>query len=177
MKNKLLKTHFKTVSFILGLSVFVLLSGFDAHAQVFNNTENKQAAAPTRPTWKQNGNVNIKKVENKTSEHNEEEIMLFMSNFRISTGLSGQISCSMKFHVYNNLKNKISNISYRLKWPDMETPLSFEDVEPGQALHRSYALLGKGCYSMDKSPNVIVNRCRVKGISQEQCASYISWKK
>ena len=36
---------------------------------------------------------------------------------------------------------------------------------PNRPTYVEYALMGKGCYSMDKSPNIVVNRCRGKGIS------------
>ena len=180
LKKKLLKICSATGNLVLGLSVFALFIGFDARAQVFN--ENAEQATKANLRWGQKAeNVNIKNVENTdksaSSSRDKQEIVLFMSDFQIRSGLGGQISCLMKFHVYNALKSKLSNISYRLKWPEMETPLSFDNIEPNTAQYRTYALLGQGCYSMDKIPNIIVNRCRVKNLSQAECASYIRWEK
>ena len=35
--------------------------------------------------------------------------------------------------------------------------------------------MGEGCYSMDKIPNIVVNRCRVSKMSARDCASKIRW--
>lgn len=114
-----------------------------------------------------------------TSEENPEDelIMLYMKNFSIYRSPSGRIRCSARFAVLTTLPVRLSNISYRLKWPKMETTLSFNDVDPGVENHFDYALLGDGCYSMDKQPNIVVNRCRAKGMTQRQCASKIRWIK
>ena len=103
------------------------------------------------------------------------KILMYMRNFKISRNINGTVNCDMRFYVMSNLSEKITNISYRLKWPEMETALSFDDVEPNKAVYYDYALLGKGCYNMDKAPNIIVNRCRVKGMSQQDCANAIEW--
>ena len=101
-----------------------------------------------------------------TEEHEEDElIMLYMKDFSIYRSPSGQTRCSAKFSVLPTLPVKLSNISYRLKWPKMETN------------HFDYGLLGDGCYNMDRQPNIIVNRCRAKGMTQRQCASKIRWIK
>ena len=114
-----------------------------------------------------------------TTEKNPEDelIMLYMKNFSIYRSPSGQVRCSARFAVLTTLPMRLSNISYRLKWPQMETMLTFNDVDPGVENHFDYALLGDGCYTMDKQPNIVVNRCRAKGLTQRQCASKIRWIK
>lgn len=77
-----------------------------------------------------------------TEEHEEDElIMLYMKDFSIYRSPSGQTRCSAKFSVLTTLPVKLSNISYRLKWPKMETVLTFSDVEPGVENHFDY-----GCW-------------------------------
>lgn len=180
----------------MGLSVLFVLSICPASAQIFGTdmqepsaNEAQEPAAQnsafhslsrkTQPAAQPAEQVEIKEVEVSSSTGAEtkakQQIILYMRNFRITSGFHGSITCSMDFYVTSTLSEKLSNISYRLKWPDMETSLTFENVQPGETLYRSYALLGKGCYHMDTMPNVIVNRCRVKGISQQDCASFISW--
>ncbi len=110
-------------------------------------------------------------------EDEEPAILLFMDNFSINKTLNGSILCSMRFYVYSTLENPISELSFRLKWPEIETPVTFIGVKQKQPTYFDYALAGKGCYSMDKFPNIIVNRCRSKGISQPQCTGYIHWVK
>lgn len=103
------------------------------------------------------------------------KIYLYSRDFKISRNMNGSVNCTMRFYVLSTAKEKITNLSYRLKWPGMETALSFDDVSPNKATFYDYSLLGNGCYTMDKAPNVIVNRCRIKGMSQRQCADAIQW--
>lgn len=106
----------------------------------------------------------------------EPKIFLYLRDYRIGRNMNGSVNCTMKFFVNSTLPEKITNISYRLKWPNMETALSFDDVKPNMPTYFEYSLLGKGCYDLDKAPNIIVNRCRVKGMSQKQCADAIRWQ-
>ena len=85
------------------------------------------------------------------------------------------IFIDVKFQILTTLDRKLSSLAVRLKWPSIETPLTFIDVNPNQEYHMAYTLLGDGCYSMDKVPNIIINRCRVKGMSQEECARKVRW--
>lgn len=106
---------------------------------------------------------------------NDTSIFLFYNDFSVSKMMSGTVSCDVKFLVLTTLNRKLNNLSVRLRWPNMETTLSFSDVPPNQPMHYFYTLLGDGCYSMDKIPNIIVNRCRVKGMSQQDCAAKVRW--
>lgn len=111
---------------------------------------------------------------NKKKE-DQELIMMYMKDFKIYRSPSGQTRCSVQFALVTTLPVKLSNISYRLQWPKMDTVLSFSNVEPQVENHFNYSLLGDGCYSMDRSPNIVINRCRVKGMSQRACAAKVRW--
>ena len=100
-----------------------------------------------------------------------------MKNFKIFKSLAGITSCSMNFHVKSSLKTPVSNISFRLKWPNFETPVSFDDVSVNGEVYKAHAFAGDVCYTLDKTPNIIVNRCRVKGMTQQDCANRIEWVK
>ncbi len=140
------------------------------------NTQPQQVAPGQQP-YRRYSTVGGVTVET-TEEHEEDElIMLYMKNFRVYRSPSGQTRCSVRFAVLTTLPVRLTNLSYRLKWQDIETALAFTDVEPGVENHFDYGLLGDGCYGMDKQPNIIVNRCRAKGMTQRQCASKIRWIK
>lgn len=104
---------------------------------------------------------------------NEEAILLYYTNFKINHTSGTTVSCDVRFIVKTALADTLSNISMRLKWPKMETTLTFDDVAPGKETYYDYRLYGEGCYSMDKLPNVIVNRCRLKDHTQKECAALI----
>lgn len=102
-------------------------------------------------------------------------IFLFYSDFRITRTAATGLGCRVRFHILNGLNNRVSNVSVKLVWPGLNTPLSFNNVNPNTENYFDYALFGDGCYQMDKIPNIVVNRCRVKGMSQEACANRIRW--
>ena len=102
-------------------------------------------------------------------------IFLYYSDFTVNRMMSGTVTCDVRFQILTTLDRSLNNLSVRLRWPNMETALSFSDIPPNQPVHYDYTLLGDGCYSMDRIPNIIVNRCRVKGLSQQDCAAKIRW--
>lgn len=104
-------------------------------------------------------------------------IFLYYSDFSLEQTLSGTIMCNVRFNIMTTLDRKLNNLSVRLKWPKLETTLSFVSVNPNEQTYLSYTLLGEGCYTMDKLPNIIVNRCRVKNMTQQDCAGRIRWLK
>lgn len=102
-------------------------------------------------------------------------IYIFYSDFSVGSMMSGSTTCDVKFQILTTLDRKLNSLALRLKWPKMDTPLTFIDVNPNQQYHFTYTLLGDGCYSMDKIPNMVINRCRVKGMTQEECARRVRW--
>jgi hypothetical protein len=64
-----------------------------------------------------------------------------------------------------------------LIWPEISTSLDLTKVNPGVRTYRDIMLLGDGCFSMDKNPTIEVNRCRVKGKTEEECANAVKWFK
>jgi hypothetical protein len=105
----------------------------------------------------------------------DELIFLYYRDFQIRKNMGGRVSCKVSFILTTTLNRKLANISMRLIWPGLETSLSYDSVEPNQETAFNYVLVGEGCFNMDKMPNIVVNRCRVKGLTQQQCASKIRW--
>ena len=130
-----------------------------------------------RPTLDgvERGRTSVVPVVQDGSVKSEGYIYIFYSDFTVGSMMSGSTTCDVKFQIVTTLDRKLNSLAIRLKWPKMETPLNFIDVNPNQKYHFMYTLLGDGCYSMDKIPNIIVNRCRVKGMTQEDCAQRVRW--
>ena len=103
------------------------------------------------------------------------KIFLFYDNFKITNYLSGMVSCDVRFNILSNLDQKINQLDVKLVWPGLTTTLSYSNVQPNTQTYYNYSLLGEGCYNMDKSPNIIVNRCRVKGMTASECANKLIW--
>ena len=102
-------------------------------------------------------------------------IFLFYDEFKITHAFGNHTTCDVRFNIISTLDRKLSQIDVKLVWPDITTTLSFEDVPPYTQTYYNYTLMGDGCYSMDKFPNIIVNRCRAKGMTSSECANKIKW--
>ena len=109
---------------------------------------------------------NMKKVTN---------IFLFYDNFKINHSFGNYTTCDVRFNIVSNLDRKLSNFDVKLVWPGMTTTLSFSNLNSYTRTYYNYTLLGEGCYSMDKVPNIVVNRCRAKGMTSAECAKKIKW--
>ena len=107
----------------------------------------------------------------------DRKILIYMENFKVERGMDGIARCSMRIYVLNDLTERINTFGFRLIWPEISTALQMKKVNPGVRTYNDIMLLGNGCFTMDKTPTVEVNRCRVKGKTQEQCASAVHWFK
>ena len=84
-------------------------------------------------------------------------------------------TCDVRFNILSNLDRKITQLDIKLVWPEMTTTLSFSNVDPNTQTYYNYSLIGDGCYDMDVAPNIIVNRCRIKGMTASECANKLVW--
>ncbi len=123
----------------------------------------------------QRGGQAFVEVDEKGRMKKASNIFLFYDQFEITNYISSAAGCNVRFNILSNLDQKITSLDVKLVWPDMTTTLSFSDVMPNTQTYYNYALIGDGCYNMDKAPNIIVNRCRVKGMTAVECANKIVW--
>lgn len=108
-------------------------------------------------------------------EDKDRMILIYYDDYKVSKGMDKIVRCSMRMYVLNDLETKISNIGFKLIWPGISTSLQMQQVNPGVSSYTDIMLLGDGCFTMDKTPTVEVNRCRVKGLTEEQCAAKVKW--
>ena len=103
------------------------------------------------------------------------KILVYYDDYKIEKGMDGLVRCSFRLYVLNDLTEKLSNLSFKLKWPKISTNIQMVHVNPGVRTYVDTMLLGDGCYTMDKTPVIEVNRCRVKGRSEDECADAVRW--
>ena len=103
------------------------------------------------------------------------KIFLYYDNFQISRSINGLTTCDVRFFILSTLDSRLISFDAKLVWPEISTAISFANVMPNTPTYYNYTLIGDGCYTMDKMPNIIVNRCRVKGFSSAECANRIVW--
>lgn len=158
-------------------------SSFEAQSTANSKPQSISDSETSLSTWNpwsdtkdgsQRGSVGFDKLRNDGSLTNS-YIFIYYDNFSINKAMTGDVRCSMRFVVTTTLDRKLNNLSFKLKWPEMETALTFQNIMPNVDAYQYYTLLGEGCYSMDKIPNIIVNRCRVADMSAQSCASKIRW--
>lgn len=123
------------------------------------------------------GRVAILKLDEKGRRQDVSKIFMYYDNFRISRSIGGLTTCDVRFYVNTNLNSRLISLDTKLVWPGLTTAVSFVNVEPNTPTYLDYTLMGDGCYSLDKMPNIIVNRCRVRGLSSAECAGKITWLK
>ncbi len=123
------------------------------------------------------GGAAVVELDKDGNSRRAEKIFLYYDNFNISGYLNNSPSCDVRFFVLTNLNKKLIQLDVKLVWPDLTTALSFSDIAPNTPTYIDYTLMGKGCYNMDKMPNIVVNRCRVRGMSSVDCANKIIWLK
>ncbi len=108
-------------------------------------------------------------------EHAERKILVSYDDFKITKGMDNMVRCSMRIYILNDLTERINSFAFKLIWPEIDTSIQLVKVNPGVNTYRDILLLGDGCFSMDKNPTIEVNRCRVKGMSEEKCANSVKW--
>ena len=136
-----------------------------------NLNQNPTQTEPKKPLTsdvKQYKIVNGKRVE----DEEKEAIYIFYKDFKMVRNV-GQTACDVRFVLVTKLADKLSSISMRLVWPGLATKLTYDNVQPGVENYYDYRFYGDGCYSLDKLPNITVNRCRLKNKSQRECASLL----
>ena len=131
----------------------------------------------SRPTedGSKRGGMAVVELNEEGRSRRAEKIFLYYDNFKMSSYLSNSAACDMRFIVLTNLDRKLVSLDVKLVWPNMTTALSFSNVEPNTPTYLNYTLMGNGCYDMDKMPNIVVNRCRVRGMNSAECADKIVW--
>ena len=108
-------------------------------------------------------------------EEKERSILIYYDNYQVHRGLDEYVRCSMRIYVLNDLKEKISSLGFKLYWPEISTSIQMNQLNPGVRTYKDIMLMGDGCFALDKAPTIEVNRCRVKGMSQEKCADAVKW--
>lgn len=108
-------------------------------------------------------------------DDNARTILISYENYQINQSFDNWVRCSLRVYVLNDLTERVTNFSFKLHWPDIDASVQMNRLNPGVRTYKDIVLLGNGCFNLDKTPTIEVNRCRVKGMSQEQCADAVKW--
>lgn len=150
-----------------------------SRAQTPASEQNQPAQRPAAPqNYQRNPIISQSDMSSQPiSGETNSKVFIYMRNFNIESTPSGRIMCSVRFSIMTNIPGGVNTLNLRFKWPKMTTSIAFYDVKEGEETYHDVTLLGEGCYTLDRVPNVIVNTCRIKGVSAKDCASRIMWVK
>ena len=156
-----------------------------------SNNNNKSSLPPSRINigGKDNGNDNsiydntiprvihfeLKDGKFIFDDDDKRDVLVWYENFKVSRGIDGITRCSMRIFVLNDLHERITSLGIKLIWPDIRTNVNMVKINTGVKTYSDVVLMGDGCFTMDKTPVVEVNRCRVKGMTEEKCAEAVHW--
>lgn len=108
-------------------------------------------------------------------DNKDRKILVWYEDFKVIKGMDGIVRCSIRVYVFNDMVERISNLGFKIIWPNIRTGINMTKVNPGVRTYTDTMLLGDGCFTMDKTPVLEVNRCRVKGMSEDKCADAVHW--
>lgn len=117
-----------------------------------------------------NGNVVV-------DDDDKRSILISYDSFKVHKSFDSMVRCSIRIYVLNDFKDKITSFAFKLHWPDISTTVQMNRLNPGVRTYKDIMLLGDGCFNLDKTPTIEINRCRIKGVTQEQCADAVKWYK
>lgn len=102
-------------------------------------------------------------------------ILVYYDNYQVFRALDEYVRCSLRIYVLNDLTEKISSLGFKLYWPEISTSVQMNQLNPGVRTYKDITLMGDGCFALDKAPTIEINRCRVKSMSQDECADAVRW--
>lgn len=140
-------------------------TNFDPDSVKFSDPENDPQVLHFKVV---NGKISVEDPENR-------KILVYYDDYKLHRGFDKLLKCSIRVYVVNDLPENITSLGFRLKWPEIATAVEMRQVKHGVKTYTDLMLLGDGCLRMDKTPTIEVNRCRVKGMTQEQCADAVQW--
>lgn len=108
-------------------------------------------------------------------EEKNRSVLVYYDNYQVYRGLDEYVRCSLRVYVLNDLTEKITSLGFKLYWPEISTSVQMSQLNPGVRTYKDITLMGDGCFALDRAPTIEVNRCRVKGMSQDECADSIKW--
>ena len=150
-----------------------------AQPMLYEAEKNLNPPANNAPVYEnKDGKVfGFRMVNGKIVFDNDEErsILVYYDNVKTERGMDGIVRCSFRVYVLNDMEVSLNSLGFKLLWPKLSTTVQMDKVNPGVRTYMDTMLLGEGCFDIDKTPTIEVNRCRVKGMSESKCADAVKW--
>ncbi len=114
-------------------------------------------------------------AENKKPTEGELYIGVSKGSFRLFKDIVGKMKCSFGVTLKSTLNKEINNFSLRLIYPHGTYAFIFRDIKAGGSDERFITTSGDICYNLSGVPDIDINRCRIYGASEKECAKRLIW--
>lgn len=103
-------------------------------------------------------------------------LVLTYDSFDPDVTLSGRYSCGIHLYLQNLSDQRLDQVNVKLAWPEINTVLSYSDLEIGAESHLEYRLAGMGCRTIEGArPTIEATTCRLDGATEETCRELFLW--
>ncbi len=96
-------------------------------------------------------------------------------NYKIFKNLAGRLQCRFSIKLKSEIDRDINVIGLSLAYPKMSFAFIFRNVPPNGELVKNITTGGDICYNLDVSPDIHVNKCKIKNTKSDDCVSHIKW--
>ncbi len=162
---------------ILIVAAFIITPYTNSYAQGYSGGFN---AYGSNKTMQYQSRMDQQQQEAQPTETEEKskggKIRVNYSNFSIAKTPSGKITCGITFNLVNDTSSQLRSLSLGLAWSAMKTSISYDNLPPKESKKLEYRLIGECCYTISGAPEIVVNSCRLKDYTDDECADSIEWK-
>ena len=128
-------------------------------------------------------NIEIKKAPKRKSyeevkaipTEGELKIGISKDSFKLSQDMLGRTVCTFGVTLESTLNKEIKTLALRLVYEQSAFAFVFRDVKANSADERYISTRGDICYNIAGVPDIDINRCRIFGANDDECAKRIKW--
>ena len=122
--------------------------------------------------------ANTKSYEEMKAIPTEGELKIGVSkdSFKLTQDMLGRTVCTFGVTLESTLNKEIKTLALRLVYAETAFAFVFRDVKANGADERYISTRGDICYNLTGVPDIDINRCRIFGANDDECAKRIKWE-
>lgn len=122
--------------------------------------------------------TNTKSYEEMKAIPTEGELKIGVSkdSFKLTQDMLGRTVCTFGVTLESTLNKEIKTLALRLVYTETAFAFVFRDVKANGSDERYISTRGDICYNLTGIPDIDINRCRIFGANDDECAKRIKWE-
>ena len=96
-------------------------------------------------------------------------------SFVLFQDVLGRTMCSFGVTVRSTLDKDIRMLALKLAFPLQDYAFIYRDIKANGVEEKFIRGIGDICYNLSEAPDIEINRCRIFGASEDECAKRIRW--